>query len=237
MSKNTRRGYVEKDMIEFGCEWSPKLRVASQELNYLLNRGYPTKGSATFIGNHYMLSERQRLALMRVVSSSNDIIMRENKCIPMDKLKNTEVLIDAFNTIITLEVALSNSMVLRCMDSTIRDLAGLRGTYHVIEKTEQALHLIFQMLKVKEVKKVIFYIDSPVSNSGRLKSLIMKTSANYPLLTEAILLYEVDKTLEQKPYVITSDAIILNKCISWINLNKSIISEHISNAWCINLTL
>jgi len=226
MSKNTRRGYAEKDEIEFGCDWS-------QELSYLLDRGYPTKGAATFIGNHHMLSERQRLAIMRAVSSMNDIILRKNKQIPLKELSNAEVHIDAFNTIITLEVALSNSLLLDCMDSTIRDLAGLRGTYHVIDKTEEAVHLLFRQLWYSKVRKVTFYIDSPVSNSGRLKSLIMNASANYPMLTEAIVLHDVDKTLETKPYVITSDAIILNKCLSWVNLNRVIIKEHIPNAWCV----
>ncbi|ABX42416.1 DUF434 domain-containing protein [Lachnoclostridium phytofermentans] len=231
MSKSTRRGYAEKDEIEFGCDWIQKLSIASQELNYLLDRGYPTKGAATFIGNHYMLSERQRLAIMRAVSSPNDILLRKSKHIPLEELSNTEVHIDAFNTIITLEVALSNSLLLECMDSTIRDLAGLRGTYHVIDKTEQAIHLLFRQLWNSKVGKVIFYIDSPVSNSGRLKSLIMEISADYAILTEAIVLHDVDKTLETKPYVITSDAIILNKCLSWVNLNRVIINEHIPNAW------
>lgn len=236
MSKNTRRGYTEKDMIEFGYDWSQKLSFASQELNYLLDRGYATKGASTFIGNHYMLSERQRLSIMRAVSPTNDIVLRRNKQIPLEELSNTEVHIDAFNTIITLEVALSNSLLLECMDSTIRDLAGLRGTYHVIDKTEQAIHLIFRQLWSSNVEKLIFYIDSPVSNSGRLKNLIMNVSANYPIVAEAILLHDVDKTLETKPYVITSDAIILNKCISWINLNRVIINEHIPNAWCVKFS-
>ena len=37
--------------------------------------------------------------------------------------------IDGFNTIITLEVALSGSHVFCCRDDVLRDLAGLRGTH------------------------------------------------------------------------------------------------------------
>lgn len=54
--------------------------------------------------------------------------------------------IDGFNTVITLEVALSASLLLKCMDGTIRDLAGLRGTYCLIDKTDTAILLIGNIL-------------------------------------------------------------------------------------------
>ena len=55
------------------------------------------------------------------------------------------------------------------MDGTIRDLAGLRGTYKLIDKTDRAINLIGEYLQKLKIKKVVFYLDSPVSNSGRLK--------------------------------------------------------------------
>lgn len=47
---------------------------------------------------------------------------------------DSEVYIDCFNTVISLEIAFSDSTLLLCMDGTIRDLAGLRGTYRLIDK-------------------------------------------------------------------------------------------------------
>ena len=90
-----------------------------------MNRGYKIKGASTFIGNHYLLSERQRLALVRgIVSKYDDVIKRKAK--EITNLSNIEVVhIDGFNTIITLEVALSNSLIIKSMDESIRDLAGL----------------------------------------------------------------------------------------------------------------
>lgn len=67
-----------------------------------------------------------------------------------------EVHIDGFNTIITLEVALSNSLIIKSMDETIRDLAGLRGTYSVIDKTEVAIKLIGEFLLEHKIKKLYF---------------------------------------------------------------------------------
>jgi len=234
MSKDTKRGYVPKDKEEFSSIWLEKLHRAAEELKYLLERGYAIKGATTFIGNHYMLSERQRLALMRAVSSNEDIGLRASKRLIWKDLNESTVHIDAFNTIITLEVALSESLLVHSMDSAIRDLAGLRGTYRIIENTYLAAQLIFQQLDKFGVKKVVFYLDAPVSNSGRLKILLLEEARTHKVEAEAIVINDVDKTLEKLSHVITSDAIILNKCISWFNLNAEILKESIPSAWYVS---
>lgn len=68
--------------------------------------------------------------------------------------------IDGFNTVITLEIALCQSLLLRCMDGTIRDLAGLRGTYRLIEETPQAVQIIADALSHLKVKKAKKYGDN-----------------------------------------------------------------------------
>lgn len=79
MTKATRRGYVPTDEKEFKGDNLNKLYKASEDLVYLLNRGYKIKGASTFIGNHYLLSERQRLALIRGISKNDDIKTRKYK--------------------------------------------------------------------------------------------------------------------------------------------------------------
>jgi hypothetical protein len=56
------------------------------------------------------------------------------------------VLIDGFNTFITLEVALSGSLVLQCADGTLRDLAGLHGSFRIVDKTVAAVDLVLKAL-------------------------------------------------------------------------------------------
>lgn len=235
MSKETKRGYVPQDIRQFSQSNLDKLKVAAEELSYLLDRGYNIKSAITFIGNHYLLSQRQRTALMRVVSPTEYIHIRKSKQLKIEELKGTEVHIDAFNTIITLEVALSDSMILRCWDDTIRDLAGLRGTYKIINVTLMALQLIFKQLVILGINKATFYLDAPVSNSGRLKELIENEARKYKIKVDTTVINDVDCILETLSHVITSDAIILNKCKSWINLNPAIIMRAISNAWCVHL--
>lgn len=229
MSKSVRRGYVLKDEEEFSKKSINKLYKAGEDLRYLLNRSYNIKGSSTFIGNHYLLSERQRLSIVRGISSDKSVENRKAKEIAINKLENQTVNIDGFNTVITLEVALSNSVILNCMDGTIRDLAGLRGTYKIIDKSELAIKLIGNILEKYKIKKAIFYLDSPVSNSGRLKLKILELLKDYNFQVEAKTINNVDTVLESSDCVITSDAIILDKCNSWINLNKEIIKNNMLN--------
>lgn len=235
MSKVVKRGYVPEDERDFSREAILKLHRAAEDLYYLINQGYPIKSASVFVGNHYLLSERQRLALVRAVSSKESIEIRKSKEISSG-LEGCVVNIDGFNTIITLEVALSGSPLLKCMDGTIRDLAGLRGTYRVIDKTESAIILIGKILESGQIKKAVFYLDAPVSNSGRLKEHIIQLLAGCSFQVQVEVINNVDTVLERLDHVVTGDAIILDKCKSWFNLTKVIIDEEIRSYPYIDFT-
>ena len=226
MSDIVKRGFVPSDEKEFGVAAMEKLHKAGADLYYLINQGYPIKPASTFVGNHYMLSERQRLALVRSISPKKQIAARCAKEITGD-LTGLEVNIDGFNTIITLEVAFSGSTLLKCMDGCVRDLAGLRGTYRLIDKTDMAIRAMGKVLAAGKVAKANIYLDAPVSNSGRLKARIAELLADYDFELEFYIINGVDSALEVLPNVITGDAIILDKCKSWFNLTKVAIEQEI----------
>ena len=236
MCKVVKRGHFPSDEKEFTGKHLDKLYKAGQDLYYLLNQGYNIKGASIFVGNHYLLSERQRLALTRAISSEKNIKSRKDKEV-RDNLGNSTVNIDGFNTIITLEVALSNSLLIKCMDGTIRDLAGLRGTYRIIDKTELSIMQIGETLEKHKIKKANFFLDAPVSNSGNLKKKIEELLKNFVFEVEVLNINNVDATLETLDNVISSDAIILDKCKSWINLNREILDNKIENNFCIDFNL
>ncbi len=223
---DSRRGFVPSDEKEFSVESVKILRRAQKDILYLMNQGYPIKNASTFVGNHYMLSERQRLAIVRASSSGEELVLRKGKELTSDTL-GTSVVIDGLNTIITLEVALSQGILIRCMDGCIRDLAGLRGTYRLIHQTDLAIQLLGEKLSQLKVEEIIFYLDSPVSNTGRLKSRIFELLGAYPFRLQVEVVHDVDVRLQQMEGVISSDSIILNKCKSWFNI-VNIIMEDLS---------
>ena len=236
MSKEVKRGYIPTDAKEFNDTNLEIIKRAQLDIFMLLERGYSIKSASTFVGNHYLLSERQRLAIVRATSTSKDMEMRKNKLLKSD-FEGKRIYIDGLNLIITLEVALSESLVLKCMDGTIRDMAGLRGTYKLIDKTDIAIQLIGEELAQMKIAEVTFYLDSPVSNTGRLKQRIIEILSRYSYDIKVELVNNADVILETKDYVITSDAIILNKCESWINLAYVIIDEKLPELKCIDLSI
>lgn len=225
-----RRGYEPKDAVEFGPKALQKLNAAAQELVFLMNRGYDTKTASTFIGNHHLLSERQRLALARIVSAREALKTREEKRLasPPESL-----VLDGFNTIITLEVALSGSLLLEGMDGTIRDLAGLRGSYRIVDKTVRAVELLLNRLDTLGVREALFFLDRQVSNSGRLRALLLESEHTVRVQVE--LHPGVDGQLSRMKNVVTTDAIILDKCESWYNLNRDLIAQAVPDAWIFRL--
>lgn len=224
---DAKRGYVPEDELNFSLEAITKMKTASRHVLYLLDEGYDLKQAATFVGNHFLFSERQRLAVMRSAASTRQLYERKRKQVSVSELEGCEVWIDGFNTIITLEVLLSDSLLFECMDETIRDLAALRGTYRLIPETSAAVELMFDILQKAEVAKINILLDEPVSNSGRLKALIadVAEAEQYLFKVDIQILKNVDRMLYHKERVITSDSIILDHCISWVNLTAEIMKH------------
>lgn len=219
---DSRRGSAPNDDKEFRDGFQ-MLRTAARDVLYLVEAGYSMKNTTTFVGNHYLLSERQRLALARAVASREKTALRKAKELSVADLSGATVHIDGFNTIIGLEVAFSGSVLLRCMDGAIRDLVGLRGTYRLIDKTDLAISAVRKVLVRNGVAKAEFYLDAPVSNSGRLKTRIAELFEDSGVELEFHVITDVDRVLMTKPCVITGDAIILDHCASWYNLMRDAI--------------
>lgn len=227
---DAKRGFVPEDARDFSDEALTTLRRASADVRYLLNAGYDMKSVSTFVGNHFQLSSRQRLAIMRSVSSDSQISERKEKLAGKKELKDRILSIDGFNTIITLEVLASDSPLFQCMDGAVRDLAALRGTYRLIPETRQAVRAMLEELRRAGAAGAEILLDEPVSNSGRLKTFIAETAEetadpDAPLDLDIRICRDVDRMLYGRGLVITSDSVIMDKCASWYNLTGRIIER------------
>lgn len=224
-SRSARRGVDVKDDKWFSKEAVLILRKAQEEVEWLLNRGYKIGSVIELVGGHYQLSARQRTTLLRATSSSLQVEKRKSKLLPYSAAEDGNINIDGFNLIITLEVALSGGVLILGNDGTIRDLAGLRGTYSIIDKTDKALNLIYRLLSELNVSHVKFYLDAPVSNSGRLKTRIYEHSLKWRLPVEVELVPNADPVLSKLERVVSSDSIILDNCKSWFNLSRKLVDD------------
>ena len=219
---NAKRGYVPEDERNFSATAVETMRTATRHINYLINEGYDLKPASTFVGNHFLLSERQRLAIVRSLATKEQLETRSRK----EKETGAEVWVDGFNMMITLEVLCCDSILLTCLDGTIRDLAALRGTYRIIPETTNATIMLLDVLLEAGAESIHILLDEPVSNSGRLKALIADIGEKYPFALDIQIRKDVDRELYGKENVITSDSVILDHCRSWINLTPKCMEKH-----------
>lgn len=229
------RGPHQKDARLFGPEALPLLRTAAEEVVWLLGRGYPVGTVVDFVGSRHQLRTRQRVALTRTLCSEVVRQRREAQERPAEAMAGETLHIDGFNLVITLEVALSGGVLLVGHDGAIRDLAGLRGTYRLIDVTDEALALIGRALAALRPASVIWYLDRPVSNSGRLRERIISTAADWPVETEVRVVPNPDRVLVGKELVVSADAVVIDTSANWVNLLAWIVARYIPTVWRVSL--
>lgn len=213
------RGSQTIDASLFALKEIPKLQQAAMDYNYLLTKNYSSKAALKLVGDHYQLHERQRLAMQRCVDNSNAVILRKSKCVDEQVCNKQIIEIDTYNILITMECCLSGAYIFKGMDTCIKDISGIHGTYHKVTETPEAIDIIANSLDALHIKKSIWRIDAPVSNSGRLKQLLIVKAEELQQNWEIIIEKNPDASLAQsKNIVVSSDSIILSHCEKWFNL-------------------
>ncbi len=86
--------------------------------------------------------------------------------------------------------------------------------------------MLLDVLLEAGAESVHILLDEPVSNSGRLKTLIADIGEKYPFALDIQIRKDVDRELYGKENVITSDSVILDNCKSWINLTPRCLEKH-----------
>ena len=176
------------------------------------------------------------MALNRVACSDSERDMRLEKKISPDQTAGKEVNIDGFNLITTIEAALSGGLMIRCRDGCIRDLASMHGNYRKVSQTLDAATLIGKMLESLSASQCNWYLDRPVSNSGKLKTILEEIARDNDWNWSVALDYSPDKVLKESSAVaISGDSIILNECQHWLNLTPMILEQNKIDCWLIDL--
>ncbi len=86
------------------------------------------------------------------------------------------------------------------------------------------------------IASVLWLLDSPVSNSGRLKTLIRELAEQNRWDWEIKLSISPDAELKRTDVIVaSSDSVILDECKSWTNLAAEIITHKLPSAAVIDL--
>lgn len=231
------RGAHPEDARLFGPEAQRGLREAAFELDWLLTRGYPSAAALALVGNKHRLEERQRVALSRSCCSEQSALSRRSRELDPALLRGEEVAIDGFNLVIALEVALCGGPLLRGRDGALRDLAGLRGSYHLLPQTLEGLERLARVVSPLGPSSVRVLLDRPVSNSGRLAAALRERAERWSCPLEVELVEDPDPLLaaEKRAVVVSGDALVLDGAARWCNLAAWVLAQAIPEAWVLSL--
>jgi hypothetical protein len=225
------RGKESSDDKLFADKWLPVFTEAVNDFCYLLSRGYAPNSVLQIVGDRYKLNKRQREAIGRIAASDSDIEQRKAKMCTADFMKGKVVEIDGFNLLILLESAMSGAYIFKGRDGTFRDISSVHGSYKRVSKTEEAILLVGNTLNSMGVERVKWYFDKPVSNSGRLKTMLTELSSDNNFNWEVELVYNPDQALaDSKNIVVSSDGWVLDKAEYWYNLAGYLINGYITDA-------
>jgi hypothetical protein len=223
-SRQTHRGQHQEDATLFHPKRLPALRDAVADLSFLLTRGYADKASLKLVGDHHQLALRQRRAIRGAACSDASLERRRQHAVDLSAIAGRRLIIDGYNLLIIIESALSAAVLIRGRDRCIRDLASIHGSYRKVAETVPALEAIGATLEHLRPERVTWLFDAPVSNSGRLKTLIGSLAEERGWPWTVHLKTRVDQLLATShDTVVTADGWILDRAAQWTNLREAVL--------------
>ncbi len=235
--KRQHRGPHPDDAVLFSPQMLPALEGAVSDLSWLLNRGYASTSALKIVGDRYALRERQRVAVGRCACSNAARERRLRSQADLSELAGRTLFIDGYNVLTSIEAALAGGVILHARDRAYRDMASVHGTWRKVQETVPAAELIGGLLAKARAEKAVWHLDRPVSNSGRLKTILGQIAQARDWPWEIHLVPDPDKMLrETDQLVATADSAVLDECGRWVNLARWAIDRKIPKAKIVDLS-
>lgn len=201
---------------------------AVTDLSWLLTGGYAEKSALKLVGDHLQLNERQRTAVMRCACSDRSLLHRQQKEVTEKEVRGQPLMIDGYNVLTSVEAALAGGVVIEGRDGCYRDMASMHGTFRQVKETTPAVELIGRVLARLGVEPVVWYLDRPVSNSGRLKTTLATAAEQHTWPWQVELVNSPDAMLSTScAPIATADSVVLDRCQRWFNLARYAISSEL----------
>ncbi len=233
--RRRHRGPHPRDTNRFSADKLPELRRAAGDLAWLLSRAYPVKAAVKLVGDRYALPLRQRSAIQRATVGDPVRDARRAGRVAPAAVAGRPLLIDGYNVLLTVESGLGGGIVLASRDGAYRDMASMSRHYKRVEQTRSALRLLGSFLAEAGCSEVRWYLDRPISNSGRLRQLMEETAAErgWPWTVE--LVASPDRTLAASAEIVaTADGWILDQGGAWLNLAREVVDRDVPEAWIVD---
>ena len=167
MQRTSRhRGADPEDERSFGAGRLEALRQASDDLCWLLDRGYGISSATELVGDRYHFTRRQRIAVARCACSRADKERRRSRCVGLAQLRGQGLWLDGLNVLTIIESALGAawcSLERWLLPGRGRRLFALPQGGGNRSGTSSHRRSRFAI----GVTQCRWWLDSPVDNSGR----------------------------------------------------------------------
>jgi len=245
--RRRHRGPHPGDADRFAPPCLPRLAAATADLSLLLGRGCPKAASLKLCGDRHDLDRRQRIAVRRCACSDRARADRQGRCRPLAAIGERPLWIDGFNVLTTIEAALSGGVILCARDGTFRDMASMHGSYRKVTETRPAIEAVRATLSAHGIRRCRFLLDSPVSNSGRLRQVLLDVAAQHGDDWQVELVADPDALLvaaagageaggRDGEVIATADSVVLDRCGAWLNLARHVVETRVPSAWRLDLS-
>jgi hypothetical protein len=213
-----------------------QLREAVADLSWLLSRCYADKSALKIVGDRYSLLERQRIAVMRCACSEASLLRRREREVSPSALTGSVLFIDGYNVLTTVEAALAGGLVIVGRDGCYRDMASMHGTFRQVSETVPAIELLGGLLAELGPNQAVWFLDRPVSNSGRLKARLVEMATERGWPWEVQIVTNPDAVLSTASDIVASaDSVVLDRCERWCNLAREAVRRRVPEAWIADL--
>lgn len=209
-------------------------RRATFDYRYLVEQSYARSSALKLVGDRYQLDSTQRSMLYRGIASSEEISRRVGKL--TDEVWGRPLCIDALNVLYTVANYLYGRVLFISLDGLLRDAAEVHGAAlgpspKRGEVLDAAVSLLMEWLARMKPSTIDFYVDEPVSLSGRLAEGLRTMMRSLNLVGTARTVHSADFPLKhaEGAVVATSDSTIIDTTVCPVcDLARHVLEERFS---------
>lgn len=174
------------------------------------------------LGEALSLTREERVALSKLVRPPEESLRNALKAVPPHLVRGTDLGVDGFNVLITVERALAGDPVYLCSDGIVRDLTLSRSSYEPSGFFREAVNLLSEVIRSLEPGNVTIYLDSPVPRSGSIAESIRElTGKEFEVRTSR----RVDADVISHDIVASSDSRIIGEAKAVVDLAAVALSK------------
>ncbi len=139
---------------------------AAKDYRMLLDKGYPVDATLKLVGDRFRLTHNARMLLYRGILPTD--LSRSNHAKLVRALwEEAELAVDGYNVLFTLTNYLHGHPMFIATDGFLRDVGGAHGRIADHRGFERMADIMVRILAEFAPRHITFFLDAPVSSSGR----------------------------------------------------------------------